>query len=355
MEKINIQTYYTRPSATIGLYLVFQFLPFLFFSQPISDYNQVQRLRAAYHAPEATHAQRPSYQINAADFQKGGKYYSPFYWGNYTLFEQPDSSEHYIETATHIRFYNTPAGRRLYKQVNEGVVGEFMKEDIQKMMLEEGRAIQLKNTDLGGLRVGNFDFLFDGGKIEIICNIEFVFPSGLDSIDRVYHKNRFFQAIAKYWTESGFALIQEKNGITKNIPIYFYIREATKGIHPHKKLKYRRRIALTSNRSYVNRHMNIRMSVDEITLAHEFGHVMALKDEYGYNFAKMRGWNKFISKLTYHAPWRDNRFPDDKKALMNRNGTELRTRYFSLILHTMKASFPQYQWQIYTPPHLQGK
>ncbi len=201
-------------------------------------------------------------------------------------------------------------------------------EDIRDMLTEAGKVIYRKNTELGGLKVGNFDFYFDGYKCFVIAKIKIVIDKDVSGIDESNVSDMLFNALSNYWTESGFFIELKCEKVPKNIPIYIYAQKRNQSyhkiLHVQNEIMFINRprvvddINITTNASYYNLQ----------TFAHEFGHVLGLYDEYkSSNIVEQNMW------------WKDNRYNYDKSALMN-SGHELRTCYFEHYKKAVKKLYP---------------
>lgn len=165
------------------------------------------------------------------------------------------------------------------------------------------------NTELGGLSVGNFDFHFNECRILIWVWVKFKFESGITAAVQTAFKTRFFTAIHGVWGNSGYHLTGTAACPCRDIPIMVHAQEST-GSSYHKLVDVER----AARRNSVISDMNLSLATSDTTMAHEFGHVLGLYDEYD------GGW------IENHMFWHRNR-TDDPSALMN-SGTGLRERYF---------------------------
>ena len=168
------------------------------------------------------------------------------------------------------------------------------------------------NTELNGLSVGNFDFSYAACAIEVNVRVKFDFASSIARSKQSAFKTRFFDAIHNKWNNKYKLTSKDPACACKIIPIGIHAAETTgkdehKVVDVHDEKDYREKVI---------DEMNVDISSSDNTLAHEFGHVLGLYDEYD------GGW------LENHMFWHNTSHIDDKTALMN-EGTELRDRYFA--------------------------
>ncbi|MDP9076960.1 MAG: hypothetical protein M3O71_06015, partial [Bacteroidota bacterium] len=166
------------------------------------------------------------------------------------------------------------------------------------------------NTELGGLSVGNFDFHFDSCRILVWVWVKFQFESSIPAADQATFKTMFFNAIENKWGHSGYALTGNSSCLCSNVPIVIHAAESTTSFY-HKLVD----VELGARRESVISDMNLSMATTSDTVAHEFGHVLGLYDEYDGGFWENRMF------------WHDNHHQADTSAIMN-SGSELRERYF---------------------------
>ena len=172
-------------------------------------------------------------------------------------------------------------------------------------------AVYERNTELGGLSVGNFDFHFRGCTILVWVDVRFQFESDITPAEQVAFKSRFTNAVHNVWAHTGWSLTGSPACPCSTVPIEIHVEESTSGFY-HKLVDVERD---GERREFVGYDINVNLSTSDYTLSHEFGHVLGLYDEYDGGF-----WE---NNYTF---WHRNR-PDDPNALMN-EGTQLRSRYF---------------------------
>lgn len=176
--------------------------------------------------------------------------------------------------------------------------------------LQQNVFMERLNTELGQLSVGNFDFRFDGSTASVVARVKFQFDDSITSQRQMAYKRKFFRAIRSYWTNSGYGLRGEGNCSAGNVPIVITAVEVMDDSY-HKIVD----VDPGDGRQDVISDMNLYENANERRIAHEFGHVLGLYDEYD---------GGFFENLMF---WHDNSHLTDVNALMNR-GRELRPRYF---------------------------
>jgi hypothetical protein len=113
------------------------------------------------------------------------------------------------------------------------------------------------------------------------------------------------------------------NGAKFDIPINIRCNEVIDNSY-HKVVD----VTKESRRAKVIDEMNIYLGNSETTIAHEFGHVLGLDDEYD------GGWLENI--MFWHD---DGSHQSDENALMN-SGSQMRDRYFMLYKDAVESTAP---------------
>lgn len=187
------------------------------------------------------------------------------------------------------------------------------------------------NTELGGLNVGNFDFKFDGNTSKISVDLKFAFASGISTDQQDHFKVKFFEAINEYWGNNQVSFVVKGSYIGKKIPLIIEANEVSSG---HHKLVD---VTKDHRRPKVIMDINVYLNISKKTIAHEFGHVLGLYDEYDGGAVENAMW--------WHS---DDKYQSDTSALMNA-GTELRNRYFEHIMEKMTEVSKDVTYQIESP------
>jgi hypothetical protein len=295
-----------------------------------SDYNEILTRVSQFELAVALSDFDPRKVEGWVDFKKGGQYYDPSKWYNYKAYEQPTfnlSTVHLLEPIEGYVFYRTRAGERLFELV-EGHTRNGRKyfpeaNLIRQMLNEVGSYLDLKNSSMGLNWYGNFDFAYDGSKCVILVRVKFEYMFGVTKNQGLLIKKRVFESIAKFWTASGYGLVRLSGNNREFLPIYVYCQEVNDNAS-HKIIK----VFPSIHRENVG---SIEIQIDQFstekTIAHEFGHVFGLADEYEETEDTLE---------VYFYSSNDSRYYSDKAALMN-SGLELRDRYFEHYLEAVRT------------------
>jgi annexin A7/11 len=198
---------------------------------------------------------------------------------------------------------------------------ELSGDDLQRALAQLGIAqtVTETETELGGLIFGNFDFVFSGGAVVITVRLKFEFRSDVPEAERDPFKQRFLSAAAATWQHPPMGLHAEGPAPVADVSIT--INPVEDEGNPHKVVD----VTDEARREHVIDEVNVSKHTDNTTIAHEFGHVLGLCDEYDGGLENLMFWH-------------ENR-ADDPTGIMNQ-GTEYRARYFENLRQRVQATAP---------------
>lgn len=261
------------------------------------------------------------------DFKKRGSRYKPFKWYNYLYYEMPPKSfsGDDVLAAGDWVFANTATGKILQDKVLVDQNYKPTENELRQLAIESGSIVDEKNTRLDEGLGGNFDYLFEGRSVDVNVKVKFKFEADITAAEQLDFKRRFFDAVEMYWTHSGVGIDVSGDYPVTFVPIKITAVEVSSG--EHKIVDVERDRSIPS----VIDDMNLALDNDSQTIAHEFGHVLGLYDEY-----RSTGWRA----IDNYAPWKRMENWKDTDALMN-YGKKLRERYFTHFLKRAQSAAPK--------------
>ena len=223
--------------------------------------------------------------------------------------------------------YEKLTSRKLMSDLQNELTGDEL--NIAKGTMGISPDVTIRDTELGMLFVGNFDFSLKNCQVAIEVRVKFQFTDDIGEPDRVAFKNKFMTAVSAKWQHSGYKLVGGTSCPCEEIPITINILENDTDYHKIIDVENR---SDNDRRPNVMRDMNVNLGTDEFTLQHEFGHVLGLYDEYREQqpllpIPILGRLIKKVSESFAEAVWHRNR-PNDIGSLMNMTGDELRPRFF---------------------------
>lgn len=227
--------------------------------------------------------------------------------------------------------YLTLTGRELMDDLRDELTDEEL--NFAKGTMGIAPSLNIQNTELGMLSMGNFDFKFNNCQVEVEVRVKFQFTSDIAEPDRNLFKPQFINAVHSKWQHSGYKLVGGISCPCEDVPITVNVIENNSDYHKivdvEDKTDGDRRPMVVSD-------INVNLHTTSDTFMHEFGHVLGLYDEYDGGF-----WENIMF-------WHRNR-TDDPGSLMNGlnpDGTAnteaaLRPRFFEHYRRTANQTAPR--------------